>query len=253
MTQKLAIDLLQVEKHDTRKAMGEAAAAAVYHQITKRLQTKPEINMLFAAAPSQNEFLAALASYGDIDWSRINALHMDEYIGLAPDAPQSFGNFLKAAIFGKVPFRSVNYLNGNAPDSEAECARYTALLSQMPLDIACTGIGENGHIAFNDPHVAEFEDASEVKEVMLDPVCRMQQVYDGCFQSLPEVPVKALTLTIPAILRAEYIVCVVPGQNKAKAVEQTLHGAISEACPASVLRRHPNATLYLEKDSAGLI
>ena len=253
MIQNFAVDLLQVETHDTRGEMGKAAAAAVHHRIIGLMKTRQEINMLFAAAPSQNEFLAALLTYSDIDWTRINALHMDEYIGLSPDAPQGFGNFLKAAIFSKAPFRSVHYLDGNAPHPAMECVRYSALLAQMPLDIACTGIGENGHIAFNDPHVANFEDESAVKEVTLDSVCRMQQVYDGCFQNIQEVPSTALTLTIPAILQAEYIVCVVPGRNKAKAVAQALQGSISEACPASVLRRHKNATLYLEKSSADLL
>lgn len=253
MNKKFSVDRLAVEQYDSRPEMGKAAAEATRLEIKRLLTQKDEINMLFAAAPSQNEFLEALSSDQDIPWERVNALHMDEYIGLAADAPQGFGNFLRRAIFSKVPFRTVSYLNGNAENIKAECARYTALLEKYPLDIACTGIGENGHIAFNDPHVADFHDPKAVKTVELDDRCRRQQVNDGCFSELENVPKMALTLTIPSIFKAKFVVCVVPGKTKAEAVKKALQGPVSESCPSSILRRHSSATLYIDADSAALL
>ncbi len=163
------------------------------------LKKKDEINMIFAAAPSQNDTLSELLKREDIPWNKINAFHMDEYIGLKDGAPQSFGIFLKNAIFGKADFKSVQYINGNAEDIEAECARYSKLLTDYPTDIVCLGIGENGHIAFNDPGVADFHDKVLIKTATLDEVCCQQQVNDGCFATIDDVPKRALTLTIPAL------------------------------------------------------
>jgi len=244
---------LIVKIFDSRKAMGMQAAKEAASRIKELLRTKNEINMIFAAAPSQNEFLAALIADREVDWSRINAFHMDEYIGLAPDAPQAFGNFLKDRIFGLVGFKTVNYLNGNADDIEAECERYSDLLKKYPPDIVCMGIGENGHIAFNDPPVADFNDKKLVKPVELDEKCRNQQVHDGCFSSIEKVPTHAITLTVPALMAGEYIFCVVPALTKAEAVMHTVKGEISEKCPASILRTHRNAVLYLDTDSASMI
>jgi len=232
--------------------MGESAATAVSAKINALLKVQPEVNIIFAAAPSQNEFLAAFITR-DIEWHRINAFHMDEYIGLHPDAPQAFGNFLKDRIFSKTLFKSVNYLNSNAADIDEECARYQNLLTQYPPDIVCLGIGENGHLAFNDPPVADFNDPKLVKQVQLDLACRQQQVNDGCFQSLEEVPTHALTLTIPALLSAAYLSVVVPGPAKAQAVYNTLNAAINELNPATILRTHKNTVLYLDKASRALI
>ncbi|MBL0742982.1 glucosamine-6-phosphate deaminase [Chryseolinea sp. Jin1] len=233
--------------------MGQAAAQAVSERITDLLQSKDTINMIFAAAPSQNEFLEALRSDNTIDWKRINAFHMDEYVGLPEDAPQRFANFLKLKIFDAMPFRAVHYLNGNAPDPAAECTRYETLLNKMPADIVCMGIGENTHIAFNDPHVADFNDTHLVKVVDLDMECRQQQVNDACFAVLEQVPTHALTLTVPALVRAAYIFCMVPGEKKANAVYHTLHEHIGERYPSTILRTHGNATLYVDADSAARI
>jgi glucosamine-6-phosphate deaminase len=208
--------------------------------------------MIFAAAPSQNEFLAALVADKEIDFSRINAFHMDEYVGLSPDAPQGFGNFLRAAIFGKVPFKSVNYISP-AGDPEATCAAYAELLEKNPVDIVCMGIGENGHIAFNDPHVAFFNDEKAVKVVELDLKCRNQQVNDGCFESIDKVPTHALSITVPRLVSAPALFCIVPAKTKAWAVRETLNGSIDEHCPASILRIRDGATLYLDPDSASLL
>lgn len=246
-------DNLQLHVYRNRIEMGKAAAAAVAERILRLMAVKSEINMVFAAAPSQNEFLAALVTNPEIQWGRINAFHLDEYIGLGSEAPQGFGNFLRDRLFGKVGFKSVNYLNGGSNDEAFECDRYSKLLGEHPLDIACIGIGENGHLAFNDPPVADFYDKALVKVVKLDEICRKQQVNDGCFAALELVPTHALTLTIPAIKSAKYIYCIVPGKSKAVAVEQTLNGEISEACPASILRRHEAVELFLDEDSTAIL
>ncbi len=239
---------LKVQIYPNRKEMGEAAAALVAKSIRELLAEKEVVNIIFAAAPSQNEFLEALATH-EVDWARISGFHMDEYIGLDDQAPQGFGNFLRERIFGKLPFRSVIYLNGNAANIEEECQRYSHALAENPTDIVCMGIGENGHIAFNDPPVADFEDKEIVKIVELDLACRQQQVNDGCFAGLQEVPTHALTLTIPALLRAPQIFCIVPGRSKANAVYNTLHKPQLHQYPSTILRSHPNAILFLDKDS----
>jgi len=211
------------------------------------------LSIVFASAPSQNEFLEELSQSPGIHWNEITAFHLDEYIGLSTDAPESFGHFLRVKLFEKVHPGNVYYLNGMAGDLETECKRYTGLLKEYPLDIACIGIGENGHLAFNDPPFADFQDLLLVKIVELDLVSRQQQVHDGCFKSLQEVPQKAITLTIPAILSAKFIHCMVPAQFKAEAVKRTLQGPISTSCPASILRTHENAILFLDGDSAKLV
>ena len=246
-------DKLKVEIYDTRAEMGNAAARDIKAKIAQLLAEKGEINMIFAAAPSQNEVLAALADDGQIEWNRVNAYHMDEYIGLSADAPQGFGNFLKAHIFGRAPFKSVHYIDCTASDPEMEAARYEKLLGDNPPDIVVMGIGENGHIAFNDPPVADFKDARGAKVVKLDEVCRNQQVHDGCFARLEEVPKYAITLTVPTLVSALWLFCIVPAKTKANAVKECLTGEIGEHCPASILRLQENAVLYLDKDSASLL
>lgn len=245
-------DQLSVQVFETRAEMGTAAACDIEHAILEVLEEKCFCNMIFAAAPSQNEVLQALAQSKKVDWSRVNAFHMDEYIGLPADAPQGFANFLRRALFHKLPFGSVNCIDSTA-DPEEEVKRYAALLLENPCDIVVLGIGENGHLAFNDPGVAQFDDSETVKIVGLDDVCRMQQVHDGCFAAIGQVPHAAVTLTIPALFAAQKAFCIVPGPTKAAAVKNTLTGDISENCPASILRRHPRAALYLDRDSAGLL
>ena len=245
-------DKLSVNIYDTRKNMGEAAAADIAACIKKLLAEKDEIYMIFAAAPSQNEMLEALCADPKIEWNRIHALHMDEYVNLPADAPQGFGNFLKRAIFDRVPFASVDLIGTDA-DSDATCRRYNTILESNIVDIVCMGIGENGHIAFNDPHVADFNDPCRIKKVDLDSKCRQQQVNDGCFESIEQVPTHALTLTIPTLYNVENIFCVVPAATKAEAVRKTVMGPIEESCPASILRTHNNAILYTDNDSASQI
>ncbi len=244
---------LQVKIFDTRAEMGHVAAADFAAVVKELLQTKDTIRIIFAAAPSQDDFLAAAVADKSIDFSRVDAFHMDEYIGLDKDAPQGFGNFLRDRIFAKRTFHSVHYLDGQNPDSEAACESYAAMLNEKPIDIVCMGIGENGHIAFNDPPVADFNDPKTVKIVKLDEVCRMQQVHDGCFRSIDEVPTHALSLTVPALMAAKYRFCVVPAPTKANAAKAMLNDAIDEHCPCTILRRTPGSILYLDADSSALL
>ena len=246
------VDKLSVRIFDSRESMGAAAASEAAACLRDILSKKEEVNVVFAAAPSQNEFLAALSKAEGIDWGRVSALHMDEYVGLPEDAPQGFGNFLRRAIFDKVPFKEVFYIGSQLPKEEA-VARYDRILSERHIDIVFMGIGENGHIAFNDPHVADFDDPLRIKEVDLDLKCRTQQVHDGCFTTLEEVPEYALTLTCPVLFGADHLFCVVPAETKAEAARAMLRGPITETCPASILRRHEDATLYLDRDSGRFV
>lgn len=250
MIKTIKTDKLDVKVFEGRLSMGNHAAQMVGKRIRQLLESQDYVNMIFAAAPSQNEFLAALSQEKNISWNRVNAFHMDEYIGLREDAPQSFGIFLKEQFFSKVPLWSVHYLNGNAADIQAECIRYAGLLKKYPTDIVCMGIGENCHIAFNDPHVADFQDPDLVKVVNLDEACRQQQVNDGCFNRIEQVPSFALTLTVPALVNANYVYCMVPGPRKAQAVYYTLQEEISEQYPSTILRKHSNAILFIDKDSS---
>lgn len=254
MARELKAGNLTVKIYSDRVSMGTAAANMIGELIARLLNEKPYVNIIFAAAPSQNEVLAALVKKeDDFDWERVNAFHMDEYIGLPNDHPALFSSFLKNSLFDKLPFHTVNYINGNAPDVAAECERYADLLNKHPADIVCMGIGENGHIAFNDPHVADLDDPLQVKIVDLDHECRQQQVNDGCFTALEQVPTHATTLTVPALMAGKYIYCMVPGRNKAAAVAHTLYNGVDERCPASVLRRHPQAILFLDGDSSSFV
>ncbi len=249
MIKEIEKDNLKIQILENRTLLGSIAAEAVYRQISILFETESYVNMIFAAAPSQNEFLNALLEK-DIDWSRINAFHMDEYIGLDQDAPQGFGNFLKSRLFSHVPFRSVNYINGNNSDVKAECLRYASLLNEYPPHIVCMGIGENTHLAFNDPHVADFEDKTKVKVVDLDQECRQQQVNDGCFATIDKVPEYAITLTIPTLFSGRYLFCMVPGEKKARAVHHTVTQEINKEYPSTILRRHPHARMFTDIQSA---
>jgi glucosamine-6-phosphate deaminase len=246
----LRVDNLAVEVYGDRADMGCAAGLAVAGKLRELLSIQPGVKIIFAAAPSQDETLAALCDMPDLGWPRVTAMHMDEYIGLPDNAPQLFGRYLARHIFGHVHPGRVHYLNGNASSPESECARYEGLLRDCPADIVCMGIGENGHIAFNDPPLADFNDPRLVKVVRLEERSREQQVHDGCFASLGEVPSHALTLTIPALMAGRWLFCMAPGQAKAEAVARTLKGPITPSCPASILRRHEHAVLYLDVASA---
>ncbi len=247
------VDKLTVYVCDTREAMGRAAYEFYRDRVCALLQEQPLVRAIYAAAHSQDEFLHALVADTDIDFARIDAFHMDEYFGLGESVPQKFGHFLTERLFARKPFARVNLIRSEAPDIEAEARRYEALLRQYPIDITSLGIGENGHIAFNDPHEARFDAPCWVRRTTLDDTCRQQQVNDGEFGSLNEVPTSAYTLTVPALMASRILVGIVPNGRKAEAVRRTLCEPVSEACPASILRTHDDAVLFLDRDAAALL
>ncbi|MGE5483137.1 MAG: glucosamine-6-phosphate deaminase [Bacteroidota bacterium] len=252
---RLQFERLVVEVYETREEMGAAAAARVAEALRQALAAEEaaRARVIFAAAPSQNEFLSSLQQEREIDWPRVVGFHLDEYLGLPADAPQTFRTYLRDHIIAAVKPGVMNWIDGDTTDPTAECERYARLIDGAPLDVACIGIGENGHLAFNDPPVADFADPVSVKVVELDPRDRRQQVNDGCFPNLDAVPRQAITVTIPPIMRSRFISCVVPGPRKAEAVRAALTGPVTTDCPASILRRHPNAVLFLDEAAASLL
>lgn len=247
--QEFKVDSITVFIARLRDEMGRAAAEQGLAAMQRMLAEKDIINAMFAAAPSQMEVMKWLRAAPSFPWDRVNAFHMDNYLGLSDAAPQQFSNYLRDHLFSHLPFRCVQYMGGG----EEDAGRYADLLKTHPLDVNFMGIGENGHIAFNEPDKADFEDRAIVKAVELDEVCRNQQVNDGCFASIELVPKRAITVTVPALMSAKEIFCTVPSRNKATAVRQMLTGEISNKCPASILRRHPSARLFLDAESASLL
>jgi glucosamine-6-phosphate deaminase len=230
--------------------MGLAAARSVGEAIRHLVARDGQASVIFASAPSQNEFLAALRQEAGIDWGRVTAFHLDEYVGLSPEHPASFRRFLVDRFFSHVRVAAFHGLDGQAADLATECARYAERLRSQPPGLAILGIGENGHLAFIDPPVCDFADPADVRVVELDEPCRTQQVNDGCFASLADVPKTALSLTVPFLLRVPRAVAIVPGPRKRDAIAAAVRGLVTTKCPASVLRRHRDATLFLDEDSA---
>jgi glucosamine-6-phosphate deaminase len=245
-------DQLRVHEYPDRETMGRAAADHVRAIIAAACAARGVARVIFACAPSQNEFLAALvAPPPTVAWSQLSIFHMDEYVGLSASHGQSFRHYLRGHLLDAIPApKAFHPIRGEAPSLQDECERYSRLLREKQIDLVCMGIGENGHIAFNDPPVADFDDPELIKVVTLDNICRQQQVNDGCFAKLQDVPTHALTLTVPALFSARAISCVVPSQRKAQAVRDTLLGPIAKSCPASILRMHPNAVLHLDAAAA---
>lgn len=239
---------LPVRVYQDREALGVAAARDVGDALARRLASQPRARVIFASAPSQETTLRHLARHPGIDWARVTAFHMDEYLGLAPDAPQRFGTWLRRVLFDHVPVGTVHLIDPGE-DPQAAADRYAALLAAAPVDLVCLGIGVNGHIAFNDPP-ADFDDPALVKVVTLDQASRAQQVDDGCFATLAEVPRRAVTLTISALLSGAELFCLVPGAAKKRAVTEALHGPVTGLVPASALRTHPRCSVYLDEESA---
>ncbi len=252
MTRNLTIDNLNVLVYGNASEMGVAASNLVAKNLNEAIRDRESANLILATGASQFSFLKALREC-EIDWQKVTVFHLDEYQGISDSHPASFRKYLKDRILDHVDPKQVHFLNGDAENPDDEILRYTNLLKEHPIDVACIGIGENGHLAFNDPPVADFEDSHLVKLVALDEACRNQQLGEGWFRTFEEVPERALTLTIPAIMSSKSISCVVPDQRKANAVYSALNGEISTACPASILRTHPKATLFLDSDSASQI
>ncbi|MFT7034379.1 MAG: glucosamine-6-phosphate deaminase [Cyclobacteriaceae bacterium] len=246
------IDNLKVSIYNNVELMGEAAADFAADKINTAIEERGLANLILATGASQFSFLKALKQK-DIDWSKVVVFHLDEYIGLTDSHPASFRKYLKERILDEVKPSQVFLLNGDAEDIEAELARYSQELSSRTFDLACIGIGENGHIAFNDPPIADFNDPKLVKVAELDDACRNQQFGEGWFPTFEDVPKVALSLTIPAIMRCKTISCVVPDERKAEAVKNSLYAEISTECPATILRKHPEAMLFLDKGSASKI
>jgi len=249
---ELRHDRLVTEVHSDRPAMAGAAAGYAARRLRELLAERQRVRVIFAAAASQTEMLDALAAADAIDWSRVEAFHLDEYVSLALGDERSFGEWLERRIWSRVRPGRVEKIDGGAAATgrdgpDAEAARYGALIADGGLDLALIGIGENGHLAFNDPHVADFDDPLVVKPVEIDATSRRQQVRDGAFPTLDDVPALALTVTMSAILASRAISIVVPGPQKAAAVAATLLGPIETACPASALRRHPDARLFVDE------
>lgn len=246
---KLLKDNLIVKIFENRNDMGACAAREAATYIRRLAKDKDEINILFAAAPSQNEFLNALLNEKDVPWDKVNAMQLDDYINISNDAPQKFANFLKRSFFDHLTLKSCLLIDSENSTSE-ELMRYTKILQEYPVDISFIGIGENAHIAFNDPGIADFNDPLYIKEIALDDISRNQQVNDGCFERIEDVPQKAITVTIPVIFKAKRIFCIVPGSAKAQAIYHTINSDITNMHPSTILREHKNATLYVDKLAA---
>jgi glucosamine-6-phosphate deaminase len=242
-------DNLTVKIFPGKNELGKAAAVSVAERLNKTIAEKGFANLILATGASQFEFLEHLQKQ-IIDWEKITVFHLDEYKDLPMTHPASFRKYLKERILDKVQPEKIHYLEGDADDIDAEVERYEKLLNDHPVDVACIGIGENGHIAFNDPPVADFNDPKLVKVVELDEACRKQQLGEGWFPTFDNVPAHALSLTISAIMRCKHISCVVPDERKAEAVNNTLNTEISTACPATILRTHPDTILYLDEAAA---
>ena len=245
-------DALTVVISPTRQDMGKRAGEHAAHVIEQAISQHGQARIILASAPSQNETLDAVMAHS-IDWSKVTIFHMDEYLGLAEQHPQTFRSYQRNHVLSRARGATFYGIAGEAADPKKECARYSRLLAEAPIHLCCLGVGENGHLAFNDPPVANLKDMASVKVVELDSLCRQQQVNDGCFPKIEEVPTHAITLTIPALMHAEVLVCSVPGPRKAKAVQATVRNPIGEACPATAMRRHSSATLYLDAESASLL
>jgi glucosamine-6-phosphate deaminase len=244
---------LSVRIFDDVHEMARAAATDGAQAIREAITERGAANVMLATGNSQLEFLAELVKHTDLDWSRVTAFHMDEYVDLPPTHSASFQRYMRERVAAQLPFKEFHYLTGDTGDAAAEAARYAELLRAHPLDLCCCGIGENGHLAFNDPPVADFDDPLDVKIVALEPASRRQQVAEGHFPTVDDVPTHAITVTIPALLRARRVLAIVPEARKAAPVRDALRGPISTACPASVLRRRPNAILYLDAESSSLL
>lgn len=251
---ELRRDRLRVVVLPDREALGAASAGYAAGRLRELLAAQPRVRVMFAAAASQAEMLAALAREQGIDWSRVDALHLDEYVGLPQTHDQLFGAWLERHIWSLVrPGRVERVDAANPAGSDAEAARYGALIADGGIDLALVGVGENGHVAFNDPHVADFNDPQVMKPVEIDDTSRHQQVRDGAFARFEDVPRQALTVTMSAIRASRVISIVVPGPQKAAAVAAMLDGPVSTACPASVLRGHPDAVLFLDEAASSLV
>ena len=248
-----AVDALSVRVYEEVTTLAQDAALLAQNYLQSILQKQKIVTVVFATGNSQIEFLEAITTQNKLDWSRIICFHLDEYLGITSDHPASFCDYLQQKVDKQVSSRKFHYLKGDALQPLDECIRYSKLLQQQSLDLCLLGVGTNGHLAFNEPTVANFADSQTVKLVRLETITRQQQIDGNYFPNLEAVPQYAYTLTIPTICSAKKILCLAPGQHKAAIVNKMLQGAINENCPASILRRQEQATLFLDRHSASLL
>jgi glucosamine-6-phosphate deaminase len=237
---------------DTGDALARAAAADAATIVRAALDARGEARVIAATGASQLAFLAALQCEPHVDWSRVSFFHLDEYVGLPANHPASFRKYLQERIVEPLHPRHFEFVDGSGPDPERECERLERLIREKPIDLACVGIGENGHLAFNDPP-ADFTTPRAYLVVELDAACRRQQVGEGWFASVDDVPRRAISMSVPQILQARDIIAVVPDARKAQAVHDCVDEGISPLHPASALQQHPRTTLYLDRASAALL
>jgi glucosamine-6-phosphate deaminase len=247
------VDHLSVQVYKSEADMAFDVAVIVSKYLQSLLEQQQTVAVVLATGNSQLKFLDALIAVGGVDWSKVTLFHLDEYLGITADHPASFRRYLRERVEKRVIPQKFHYIEGDTLEPLAECDRYTKLLQAQPIDLCCLGVGENGHLAFNDPSVANFQDPYSVKLVKLDSVNRQQQVNTGQFPHIDHVPQYAFTMTLPLICSAKKILCLAPGQRKVQVVKQILHGKIDVTCPASVLRQQPQATLFLDSNSAKLL
>jgi glucosamine-6-phosphate deaminase len=243
---------LAVYIYKDNESMGRAAARAAAACIQEAVNLRGTANILLATGNSQLSTLWNLRRY-DLPWKAVNVFHIDEYLDLAPGHPAGFASFLRRHLLDHVGVGAFYPVPGHPVDVDVACKAYEMLLRAHPIDLCCLGIGENGHIAFNEPNAADFDDPIWVKRIQLEDTSRRQQVGEGHFDSLEQVPTHAITLTIPALRYAKKLLCIVPEKRKARAIRATLRDPISTNCPASILRQTSHARLYLDQEAAGLI
>ena len=246
-------DKARVYVYQSKRETSEAAALNAADILQNALAQRGSARIIVGTGNSQVDMIGALVEAPGLDWGRIEVFHMDEYVGMSEEHPASFHRWLKTHLADLVHPGKVNFLWGTAPDASQECERYATLLHSAPIDVCFIGFGENGHIAFNDPGVADFHDPLAVKRVTMDERCRRQQVGEGHFPTIEAMPKEALTLTCSELFRAEHWICTVPDLRKAEAVKNALTGPITEACPSSLARRHASAAIFLDVDSASLL
>jgi glucosamine-6-phosphate deaminase len=245
---------MKIHLHDDRSAVGAAAAAEAAAVLRAALARQAAATLVVATGTSQLATLAGLVAEPGIDWGRVRVFHLDEYVGIPADHPASFRRYLRERFVARLPAPpgAVHWIAGDGGDPEAECRRLGGVLPAGPFDLLLAGIGENGHLAFNDPP-ADFEAAAAYLVVPLDEACRRQQVGEGWFATLAEVPTRAISMSIPRIMNASTIVCSVPDGRKAEAVRGAVEGPVTPAVPASILQRHPDCRLHLDRASAALL
>jgi glucosamine-6-phosphate deaminase len=250
---QLSVGSMKLEIHENKKAAGEAAARSAAQVLRQLDQTRDAIGVIFATGASQLEMLHALTSLPDLPWKKVHGFHLDEYVGIDENHPASFRRYLRENLTRRVPMAEFFEIDGSSSDSDRVRRNYVQQLDQANPQVCLLGIGENGHLAFNDPAEANFTDPDAMKVVTLDAACREQQLAEGWFEKFEDVPKRALTLTIPTMLKVPKLIVSVPGKRKAQSVRRTLEDPISTDCPATILRAHPDVTIYLDEESASAL